>query len=82
MQCDSLCLHLAELLTLLRHLVHCVLLLLLQAGAGSVLLDAALLQVLPQLGYLALPLLVELDLSVCCASGLVQTLTKTLHLSK
>merc|ERR1719370_976353 len=62
-------------------LSHGVSLLLLQADQGSVVLDSAFLQVLPQLRHLALPLLVQFHLGRGSSTGLVQPLPETFHLA-
>merc|ERR1719367_2431474 len=52
----------------------------LQVGEDGLLLDVGLLDVLPELGNLGLPLLVELNLGGGGTAGLVETLTKLVDL--
>merc|ERR1719230_2448847 len=76
----NLGLHLAKSIDLLSHLSRGIALLSLQVGEDGLLLDVGLLHVLPQLGNLGLPLLVELHLGGGGAAGLVKTLTKLVDL--
>merc|ERR1719260_627323 len=69
-------LHLAKSVDLLGHLSRGIALLPLQVGEDGLLLDVGLLDVLPELSNLSLPLLVELPLGGSGTAGLIQTLTK------
>merc|ERR1719225_177051 len=73
-------LHLAESVDLLGHLSRGITLLPLQVGEDGLLLDVGLLNVLPELSNLSLPLLVELNLGGGGAASLVETLTKLVDL--
>merc|ERR1719204_1498370 len=76
----NLGLHLAKSVDLLGHLSRGIALLPLQVGEDGLLLDVGLLDVLPELGNLGLPLLVELHLGGGGTAGLVETLTKLVDL--
>merc|ERR1719285_615895 len=74
--------HLVQLVHLLRHFGDGIGLLLLQAHQGGVMLNVALLQILPELADFTLPLLVQLNLSSCGSAGLVKPLAETFHLPR
>merc|ERR1719422_2426538 len=76
----NLGLHLAKSVDLLGHLSRGIALLPLKVGEDGLLLDVGLLDVLPELGNLGLPLLVELNLGGGGTAGLVKTLTKLVDL--
>merc|ERR1719225_2329155 len=76
----NLGLHLAKSVNLLSHLSSGISLLPLQVGEDGLLLDVRLLDVLPELSNLSLPLLVELNLGGGGAASLVETLTKLVDL--
>merc|ERR1719204_1672931 len=76
----NLGLHLAKSVDLLGHLSRGIALLPLQVGEDGLLLDVGLLDVLPELGNLGLPLLVELHLGGGGTAGLVKALTKLVNL--
>merc|ERR1719400_1511469 len=73
-------LHLAKSVDLLGHLSRGITLLPLQVGEDGLLLDVGLLDVLPQLGNLSFPFLVELNLGGGGTAGLIQTLTQLVDL--
>merc|ERR1719210_1142579 len=73
-------LHLAKSIDLLSHLSRGIALLPLKVGEDGLLLDVGFFNVLPQLGNLGLPLLVELNLGGGGTAGLIQTLTKLVDL--
>merc|ERR1719400_3028626 len=73
-------LHLAKSVNLLSHLSSGISLLPLQVGEDGLLLDVRLLDILPELSNLSLPLLVELHLGGGGAASLVETLTKLVDL--
>merc|ERR1719433_2199239 len=76
----NLALHLAECVNLLGHLSSSVALLSLQVGQDRLLLDVCLLNVLPELVHLSLPLLVELHLGGGGTAGLIETLAQLVDL--
>merc|ERR1719220_878631 len=73
-------LHLAKSVNLLSHLSSSISLLPLQVGEDGLLLDVGLLDILPELSNLSLPLLVELNLGGGGAASLVETLAKLVDL--